>query len=234
MQSVQQLGSILGVWAHPDDETFTAGGLLATAAVHGQIVVNVTATRGELGAYDETRWPLDKLAEIRTKELQAAFKELGIREQHWLNYPDGGCARADAAEPIARLQDIIAHVKPDSIITFGPDGLTGHPDHVAVSRWAVVAAGGIPVYWVVQDTEQYDRYLKELDKQFNIYFNVEQPPLKLAAACDLVVRLSAEVLEKKLAALRAMPSQYDTMFQGLQAAQLEQMFNLECFVRAPH
>lgn len=232
MASVAQLGTILGIWAHPDDETFTAGGLLAVAAANGQRVANVTATRGELGAYDESRWPREKLAEIRTKESEAAFRELGIHEHIWFDYPDAGCAEVPANEAITRLKKVIDEVHPDSIITFGPDGLTGHPDHAAVSRWAMAAAGNVPVYQVVQDTDQYYNYLKKLDQQFNVYFNTDQPPLKPARDCDLVVRLTPEILKKKLAALHAMPSQYDSMFSSLSAEQLMPMFDTECFMRS--
>lgn len=232
MDEVKKLGTILGIWAHPDDETFGAGGVLAAAVANGQKVVIVTATRGELGIYDESRWPADKLADIRTKESEAAFQELGISTRHyWLDYPDGGCEAVPLEQAVAEIQNIITAEKPDSIITFGPEGLTGHPDHVAVSRWAVVAANDIPVYGIVQDTDQYQQHLKQLDQQFNVYFNIDQPPLKNANECDIVVRLTPDLLNKKLAALRAMPSQYDAMFAGLSAEQLGNMFNLECFVR---
>jgi LmbE family N-acetylglucosaminyl deacetylase len=201
------------------------------AAANGQNIVNVTATRGELGAYDEDRWPSDMLAGIRTAELQEAFKILGIPVQIWMDYPDGGCDKVDQNEAVEKLKEIIAKVQPDSIITFGPDGLTGHTDHAAVSEWARQAGGNIPVYQVVQDREQYDKYLKKLDQKFNIYFNTDQPPLKDAADCDIALRVTPKFLHKKLEALRAMPSQYHSMFEGLDEEQLERMFDMECFVK---
>lgn len=232
MQDVAQLGTVLGIWAHPDDETFCAGGLLAMAAANGQTIVNVTATRGEGGVQDGKRWPANKLADIRTEELKAALSILGVQIQLWLDYADGDCGKADQEEAVKKLKEIIGKVKPDSIVTFGLDGLTGHPDHVTVASWALKAAGNVPVNQVVQDTTQYDKYLKNMDQKFNIYFNIDKPPLKDASDCDIALRLTPEILAKKLAALRTMPSQYEAMFKGLSEQQLGHMFDTECFVLA--
>src|SRR3954449_1481005 len=70
------LGTVLSVWAHPDDETYLCAGLMADAIRRGNRVVCVTATRGELGSTDEERWPPGPaLAEVRTQELMAALAE---------------------------------------------------------------------------------------------------------------------------------------------------------------
>ena len=52
-----ELGTVLGVWAHPDDETYLSAGLMAQAVRDGDRVVCITATRGEGGSLDEERWP---------------------------------------------------------------------------------------------------------------------------------------------------------------------------------
>ena len=128
------LGTILSVWAHPDDETYLCGALMARAVRNGSRVVCVTATRGELGSPDEQRWPSGKpLADVRTKELEAALAVLGVTEHHWLDYPDGGCAAVDQDEAIGRVAELMAEVRPDTVLTFGPDGMTGHDDHISVS-----------------------------------------------------------------------------------------------------
>src|SRR3954462_1292944 len=125
------LGTVLSVWAHPDDETYLGGGLMSEAVRRGNRVVCVTATRGELGSPDEERWPSGApLAEVRTKELMEALAELGVAEHIWLDYPAGGCIDVDAAEAVDRLRTIIADVGPDTVLTFGPDGITGHDDHI--------------------------------------------------------------------------------------------------------
>src|SRR5205085_4502124 len=139
------LGTVLSVWAHPDDETYVCGGLMAAAVRQGNRVVCVTATRGELGSTDEQRWPPGPaLAEVRTKELAESLAELGVSEHVWLDYPDGGCADADGGEAAARIRAIAEDVAPDTVLTFGPDGLTGHSDHMTVSRWVTLAMNRAP------------------------------------------------------------------------------------------
>ena len=61
-----ELGTILGVWAHPDDETYLTAGLMARAADDGERVVCVTATKGEGGSWDEKRWPSETMGECET------------------------------------------------------------------------------------------------------------------------------------------------------------------------
>lgn len=142
--SVPDLGTILSVWAHPDDESYCCAGLMAVAVRAGHRVVCVTATRGELGSTDESRWPNGpELAKVRTQELAACLAEIGVTEHIWLDYPDGGCADVDPAEAIARIKEIARDLQPDAALTFGPDGATYHPDHIAVSNWTTEAVRGM-------------------------------------------------------------------------------------------
>jgi GlcNAc-PI de-N-acetylase len=66
---VAALGTILGVWAHPDDEAYLSGGLMAMARDLGSRVVCVTATRGELGTTDPVAWPPTRLATARRRQV---------------------------------------------------------------------------------------------------------------------------------------------------------------------
>src|SRR4029077_92627 len=101
----------------------------------GNRVVCVTATRGEKGSLDAVRWPPESLAAVREAELDAALAVLGVREHIWLDYPDGGCADVPSDEVIGRLAEIVRDVQPHTVLTFGPDGMTWHPDHIAVGAW---------------------------------------------------------------------------------------------------
>jgi len=87
MDDVASLGTILGVWAHPDDDIFLSAGLMATAVRAAQRVVDVTATRGEGGSMDEERWPPDSMGEVRTKELLRSLEILGVQEHRFLEGP---------------------------------------------------------------------------------------------------------------------------------------------------
>src|SRR5439155_10948723 len=92
------LGTMLCVWAHPDDETYLAAGLMAQAVSEGRRVVCVTATRGEEGSWDEDRWPSSEMGKVREQELMASLEVLGVTEHLWLDYYDGTCAGVEHSE----------------------------------------------------------------------------------------------------------------------------------------
>lgn len=233
---VGELGSILGIWAHPDDESVTSGGLMSLAVQNGQSVVCVTATRGEAGSQDPIRWPLSSVGKIRALELAEALQVLGIKHHHWLGYHDGACDKVSDEEAVAKLVPLIQKYEPDTILTFSPDGLTGHDDHKTVSRWAVEAAAqsGLnpTVYFAVICKQKYTTHLKAMDEKLNMFFNIDQPKLYELAACDIAVELPREAAEKKCEALTLMPSQYESMFQAFPKDFVRDALAIETFVRA--
>src|SRR6476660_1626515 len=89
-----RLGTVLGIWAHPDDEAMLTAGLMAAAREAGNRVVCVTATLGEHGTDDPGCWPPGRLARIRECELRALLAALGVTEHHLLGLTDGTCAAA--------------------------------------------------------------------------------------------------------------------------------------------
>jgi LmbE family N-acetylglucosaminyl deacetylase len=131
--------TLLGVWAHPDDEAYLSAGLMARIVDAGGRVVCVHATDGERGTDDPDRWPPARLGRVRRYELRASLAALGVTESRRLGLPDGGLAACDGEQAARSLAELIRSVAPDIIATFGPDGMTGHPDHKAVSRWATSA-----------------------------------------------------------------------------------------------
>lgn len=236
MDAVAGLGTIMGVWAHPDDESFMAGGLLSMAVANGQQVVCITATKGEAGVQDESRWPAARLGDIRAKELLHALEILGIQAQHWLGYYDGKCAEIADEEAVPRLASLIEQYKPDTIITFPPDGMTGHPDHQAVSRWARAAveqaAHKPAVYFAVQTQEAYNSFLKAMDEKFNVYFATDHPIFIPESQCDILLKLSPDVAYKKACALKAQESQFSGMFEFLGDKGVEFAVGVEGLVSA--
>jgi LmbE family N-acetylglucosaminyl deacetylase len=137
--------TLMAVLAHPDDESLGTGGTLAKYAAEGTDVFLLTATRGERGSYRGVR-PGDPqhpgpeaLGRIRERELRAAASALGLRDILLLDYGD---QQLDAADPGRVIGDIVRElhrVKPDVVITFGPDGAYGHPDHIAISQFTTAA-----------------------------------------------------------------------------------------------
>jgi LmbE family N-acetylglucosaminyl deacetylase len=128
------------VFAHPDDETFCAGGLFARYADQGAEMMVVSATRGEAGQIrDATVGSRRTIAAVREAELRLACARLGVRSVRCLDYIDGTLADADFAGLVEHVVEVAREFRPDVVITFGPDGGYGHPDHIAISA-AVTAA----------------------------------------------------------------------------------------------
>lgn len=140
---------LLAVLAHPDDESLGVGGTLAKYAADGVDVFLITATRGEAGqfrghrrGYAQHPGP-EALGAIRVAELRAAAAELGAREVSLLDYQDQHLDRANPREAVRRIAARLRTVRPQVVVTFGPDGAYGHPDHIAISQFttaAIVAA----------------------------------------------------------------------------------------------
>jgi N-acetyl-1-D-myo-inositol-2-amino-2-deoxy-alpha-D-glucopyranoside deacetylase len=155
---------LLAFHAHPDDESISTGGTIASVAAGGTAVTVVTATRGEAGEIhnrddvDEIR---DQLGEIRTAELTAALEVLGVGEPVFLGYRDSGMMgtpdnehpdalwRADFSEAVGRLVRIIREHRPEVITAYDPFGGYGHPDHIQVHRIGTAA------YWAAADVGRY-------------------------------------------------------------------------------
>ncbi len=232
---IQALGTLLGVWAHPDDETYLAGGIMAAAAGGGQRVVCVTATAGERGTGDPDRWPPHRLAPRRRRELHDALALLGVHEHHWLGYHDGTCDRADRDDAVERLTTIVAAVAPDTILTFGPDGITGHPDHIAVGGWAQMAAHaaapGAKVLHAAKDRTWVQRFAP-LHAAYDVF--ARGYPLAVPAdELTVHVELSGDLLDSKVAALRAQDSQTRPVIDAFGFERWKQWIRTESFVAAP-
>ena len=143
---------LLAIFPHPDDETFTTAGTLAAAVARGVPVTVICTTRGEAG---ESSIPgLDdpeRLGAVREQELREAMRHLGVTDVRFLGYRDSGMeGSAEAEHPRAfvrapidavatELAAAIREVQPQAVVTFGPEGMYGHPDHLHIHH-AVVRA----------------------------------------------------------------------------------------------
>jgi LmbE family N-acetylglucosaminyl deacetylase len=128
--------ALLAVLAHPDDESFAMGGTLARYAAAGAVVRLIYATRGEAGIPDLSP---EAAGQVRQAELGRAAAALGVRDVRFLGYQDGTLAQGEPAVAIERLVAILEELRPRAVITFGPDGISGHPDHVTVGAWVTAA-----------------------------------------------------------------------------------------------
>jgi N-acetyl-1-D-myo-inositol-2-amino-2-deoxy-alpha-D-glucopyranoside deacetylase len=147
------VSTLLLVHAHPDDESIGTGGVIAKAHEEGRRVVLVTATRGEVGEIAvldeaETR---PRLAQVREAELRKACEILGVDRLEFLGYRDSGMKgtadnddprsfhRAPLLQAAMQLAVILREEKPDVVVTYGPEGTYGHPDHIKAHEVTVAA-----------------------------------------------------------------------------------------------
>jgi len=142
--------SLLAVYAHPDDESFVPGGTIARYAMEGIRVTLVCATRGEEGILgDPPVVDRSSLGECRREELKRSCRVLGIDRICLLDFPDGRLSTYPHPHVEGQIVEIIRRVRPQVVITFGPEGITGHPDHQAISHFttdAFFAAGKAEKY----------------------------------------------------------------------------------------
>jgi LmbE family N-acetylglucosaminyl deacetylase len=215
---MDELGTILGVWAHPDDETYLSAGLMARAVRNGSRVACVTATRGEGGSMDEERWPPEKMGEVRTAELERSMQILGVTEHHWLDLPDIDMETGLPEEGYARVRDLVAEVDPDTVLTFGPEGMTGHEAHKSVSRWATDAireAGkpGCRVLYACVTPEWAAEFLPVWEP-FNV-FRPGTPHVAPREELAIVYELPPDILEAKVRAINAHVSQIESILEAV-------------------
>lgn len=131
---------MLAVFAHPDDETFRPGGTLALLARQGVRVQVLTATRGEAGSCgDPSLCTTEELPARRERELSCACTALGLEPPRLLDFPDGHLAEAETEEVIVQILAAIRETGAHVLLSFGPDGLSGHADHVTIGRCAAEA-----------------------------------------------------------------------------------------------
>ena len=132
---------LLAIFPHPDDETLGIGSTLARYSAEGVETYLICATRGERG-WSDTNGPnpgLQGVGRIREEELRSAAEHIGLGEVHFLDYIDGDLDQARPQEVISRIANHIRWIRPQVVVTFPPDGIYGHPDHIAISQFTSAA-----------------------------------------------------------------------------------------------
>ena len=123
------------VLSHPDDESFGPAGTIALWAEQGYEIHLVSATKGEIGNNPTD----DETAKIREAELKEACNILGVKKISYLGYKDGHISNRHIPILELRITEKIINFKPNIIMTFNLNGLTGHLDHVAIANATTTA-----------------------------------------------------------------------------------------------
>lgn len=162
---------MLWVLAHPDDESFGNCGTMLLASDAGFTTGLICATRGEAGQIQESAMATQAtLPAVREQELRRAMRLAGLDELRILGYRDSGMAGSDEnQDPRAFMnigwEEVVSHItaqirelRPRVVMSFGPDGIYGHPDHIrigAITDEAVLAAAredapGLGTPWKIE------------------------------------------------------------------------------------
>ncbi|WP_073487431.1 N-acetyl-1-D-myo-inositol-2-amino-2-deoxy-alpha-D-glucopyranoside deacetylase [Streptoalloteichus hindustanus] len=233
---------LLLVHAHPDDETLTTGGTIARYAAHGVHVTVVTCTLGEEGevipeglqglAVDHA----DQLGGYRVGELRSACAALGVADHRFLGgmgrWRDSGMAGVDAnkhpralvagdpEEQVASLEAVVREVRPQVVVTYGPDGGYGHPDHVRaheITAEAVRRVGGVDRFFhTVASRAATNTGVGALRDVPGLPYRLPEPD-ELPVVDDGVITTAVDVsghLPAKLSALRAHATQVSVWQDG--------------------
>jgi LmbE family N-acetylglucosaminyl deacetylase len=132
--------SMMGIWAHPDDEAFGQAGTMARATANGHPVAIVCATRGEEGEISDPQLATpENLGTVREQELRRACAAVGVTDVSFLDYRDGHVREADSEEATGRIVYHIRRFRPDVVVTFAANGGYGHYDHMAIHVLALAA-----------------------------------------------------------------------------------------------
>ncbi|MGB7447501.1 MAG: PIG-L family deacetylase [Ornithinimicrobium sp.] len=206
--------TVLGVWAHPDDEAYLSTGLMLRAVRSGGRAFSLHASLGEMGTADPQTWPPERLGPQRRAELARAMELVGVQEHRVLGFPDGGCGDLDDADVVPVIAEEIERRSPDVVVTFGPDGMTGHDDHCAVSRWVTRAWRQVGMGHLLYAGMVRSHTEKHADLMTRVGLAPDELPGRIEdGRASLVVALDPAELEMKRAVLAAHATQTEPLVE---------------------
>jgi LmbE family N-acetylglucosaminyl deacetylase len=177
----------------------------------GRKVTVLTLTRGEKGTSDPEAYDRPHFAARREGELRASLAELGVDDIRMGDFRDGECDLVDNETAIRLIADVISSVRPDALVTFGPDGITGHHDHRIVSRWVTEAwrrVGGAELLYATM-TDDFVMQNADLHQRIGLFADrgAEGPAYSTRRQISLACELSETEVDRKRRALARHASQ---------------------------
>lgn len=185
--------TIVAVFAHPDDEAFGPAGTLAKLSQDNNVYI-ICATRGDANK-DK------KIGQIRSRELEKSAKILGIKRVYFLGFSDGSLSNSLYHKLANEIESILKKIKPETLITFEPRGISGHIDHITLSMVTTYLFEKLSwvkklLYYCISNQA------RNMIKDYFIYF----PPGYKNSEIDLVVNIE-KFWSKKVEAMKCHKSQ---------------------------
>jgi LmbE family N-acetylglucosaminyl deacetylase len=204
---------ILGITAHPDDEVGAFGGTLLLYHARSVETYVICLTQGQAATNRGEAKTDEELASLRRAEFFASCSVLKVTKAQILDYCDGALQRADFFSVVGVLTRRVREIRPDIILTMGPEGaMTGHPDHSMASLFATMA-----FHW----SSRKDRYPEQLGngvephRARKLYYSTapfvlpDRPPVS-PPPCTATIDIS-QYLDGKIAASREHATQAPLM-----------------------
>ena len=186
--------TVVAVFAHPDDEAFGPSGTLAKLSKKNDVYL-LCATKGEAGGNQK------KLAQIRAQELKESAKIIGIKKVYFLGFKDGHLSNSVYHALAEKIEKKLKELKPHTVMTFEPRGVSGHIDHITVSMVTTFVFHKLPfvktlLYYCIRQDE------RRKTSDYFIYF----PPGYKDSEIDKTVNIK-DVWETKVKAMKMHKSQ---------------------------
>jgi LmbE family N-acetylglucosaminyl deacetylase len=240
---------LAAVFAHPDDDTFGLAGTVALGRDEIEYTV-IVATSGEAGQIsDPSLATRDDLADVREEEERQALRAAGAADAHvhFLRYPDGGLKEVPRPKLVGDVARLLKEALPHVVVTFGPEGITKHDDHITIGAAATEAfhqaraeaTEGDPrgafqrLLYVAIPGSELDRFWETLRAQGLDIGNPDDPFMPRGVPDQTITHRvdGSRVLKTKLDALRAHRTQREEVEQIPEELQGE-MFGVEWFIQA--
>jgi len=241
---------LAAVFAHPDDDTYGLAGTLAMSKGDVEYTV-IVATSGEAGPIsDPSLAARENLAQVRENEEREALRAAGAENPnvHFLRYPDGELKDVRREELVDKVAELLREARPQVVVTFGPEGITKHDDHITIGAATTEAfhkARGTEtaelgsrdafqrLLYVGIPSSEIDRFWENLRARGEDVGDPEGPFMPRGVP-DRTITHQVDctgVLKSKIEALRAHRTQRDEMDQIPEDLQ-EEVLGYEWFVQA--
>lgn len=193
--------NVVCVFAHPDDEAFGPGGTIAKLTKKYNVYL-LCATKGEVGQKGKTlKTSSLKLGDIRAKELQCSAKVLGIKKVYFLGFTDGTLSNNIYHKLAAKINFHLNRLKPEIVITYEPQGVSGHIDHITTSMVTMFTVQNLKFVKEIWQVCRPESQMRNRPNYF-VYF----PPGYKKSEIDKVVK-TGDVWNKKIEAMMCHQSQ---------------------------